>query len=173
MLSAAGLSLPPSKRPHLAACGSSLKKEDAKASSLRDTDTENVVEMVRRSAEEVDDDKEIAICVSSRFFGFLTENGIMQLFELPHDCLTHKSSQVRYSFKKLQMIKTYKYRERFIKGTNPNYTDFISELLQLLKCFGFVTGYESAVLPKPGCKACVEVTVSLLGLGEQFGTGGC
>lgn len=75
--------------------------------------------MVRRSAEEVDDDREIAICVSSRFFGFLTENGIMQLFELPHDCLTHKSSQVRYSFKKLQMIKTYKYRERFIKGTNP------------------------------------------------------
>lgn len=123
--------------------------------------------------EEVDDDREIAICVSSRFFGFLTENGIMQLFELPHDCLTHKSSQVRYSFRNLQMIKPYMYRERIKKGTNPNYTDFLSELLQLLKCFGFVTGYKSAVLPKPGCQACVEVTGSLLELGEQFGTGGC
>lgn len=40
------------------------------------------------------------------------------------------------------------YRERILKGTNPNYTDFISELLQSLKCFGSVTGYECAVLPK-------------------------
>lgn len=55
-----------------------------------------------------------------------------------------------------------------MKGTNPKYTDFISELLQLLKCFGFVTGYKSAVLPKPGC---VEVTVSVLEQGVQFGTG--
>lgn len=58
-----------------------------------------------------------------------------------------------------------------MKGTNPKYTDFISELLQLLKCFGFVTGYKSAVLPKPGCEGCVEVTVSVLEQGEQFGTG--
>lgn len=36
-----------------------------------------MVEVVRRSTEEVDDDREIAICVLSRFFGFLTENGIM------------------------------------------------------------------------------------------------
>lgn len=59
-----------------------------------------MVEVVGGSVEGVDDDREIAICVSSRFFGFLTENGIMQLFELPRDCLTHKSSQVRFFFQK-------------------------------------------------------------------------
>lgn len=63
------------------------------------------------------------------------------------------------------------YRERTLKGTNPNYTDFISELLPLLKCFGSVTGYKSAVLPKAGREAHVEVTVSLSELGERFGTG--
>lgn len=63
------------------------------------------------------------------------------------------------------------YRERILKGTNPNYTDFISELLQLLKCFGSVTGYKSAALPKAGREARVEVTVSLSELGERFGTG--
>lgn len=80
---------PTIKTPSPAACSSSLKIEGAKLPYSAILTQGNVVEMVRRSAEEVDDDREKAICVSSRFFGFLTENGIMQLFELPHDCLTH------------------------------------------------------------------------------------
>lgn len=75
--------------------------------------------MVGGSVEGVDDDREIAICVSSRFFGFLTENGIMQLFELPRDCLTHKSSQVRFSFKKLQMIKNLHAQKANYEGHKP------------------------------------------------------
>lgn len=78
-----------------------------------------MVGMVRRLVEEVGGDREKAICVSSRFFGFLTESGIMQLFELPHDCLTHKSSQVRYSFTKLQMIKNLHVQRKDFEGHKP------------------------------------------------------
>lgn len=64
------------------------------------------------------------------------------------------------------MIQIYMYRERYrdviIKGTSPNNTDFISELLQLLKRFGSITEYKSAVLPKPRCEASAEVTLSLV-----------
>lgn len=77
VLSAAGLCHPPPKHPHWAACSSSLKIEGAKLPHSGIVTQGNVVEVVRRSTEEVDDDREIAICVLSRFFGFLTENGIM------------------------------------------------------------------------------------------------
>lgn len=57
-----------SKHPHFAVCSSVLlKKKVQKLPHLGKTATENEAEMVRRSAEELDDDREIAICVSSRF----------------------------------------------------------------------------------------------------------
>jgi len=47
------------------------------------------------------------------------------------------------------------------KGTSPNTTDFISDLLQLLKCFGSITEYKSAILPKLRREAPAEVPLSL------------
>lgn len=87
--------------------GSDVSREMAsKLHSSGTTVMENEVEMVRRSAEELEDDRGIAICVSNRTFGFLTENEIMQLFELPRDCLIHRSSQVQYSFKSFRRYKS-------------------------------------------------------------------
>lgn len=56
-----------SKYPHFAVCSSVLlKKKVQKLPHSGKTVKENEAEMMR-SAEELDDDREIAICVSSRF----------------------------------------------------------------------------------------------------------
>lgn len=168
-----------SKHLHFAICGSVLlKKKVQKLLYSGETVTENEVEMVRRSAEELDDDRKIAICVSSRCFGFLTENcnnaAIRTAPWLPYPQV--QSSKL--FFQKLWMIQIYvcreKYRDVMRKGTSPNNTDFISELLQFLIFFGFVTEYKSAILPKPRCEASVEVMLSLVGtLGAVWHAGHC
>lgn len=167
-----------SKHLHFAICGSVLlKKKVQKLLYSGETVTENEVEMVR-SAEELDDDREIAICVSSRCFGFLTENcnnaAIRTAPRLPYPQV--QSSKL--FFQKLWMIQIYvcreKYRDVMRKGTSPNNTDFISELSQFLIFFGFVTEYKSAILPKPRCEASVEVMLSLVGtLGAVWHAGRC
>lgn len=64
--------------------GSDVSRELAsKLHSSGTTVMENKAEMVRRSAEELEDDSGVAICVSNRTFGFLTENEIIQLFDWP------------------------------------------------------------------------------------------
>lgn len=74
------------------------------------------------------------------------------------------------------MIQIYMYRERYrdviIKGTSPNNTDFISELLQLLKCFGSVTEYKLWFCQNLDVRPLRRWRCHLLQLWEQFGIWG-